>query len=356
MGLAVTGRAVDSFGVHTERSVAELAAGGVSCALRYHYNLTGAEVQRLHAAGISVCLIAEFDTSTWHPPLHSPDSGGQHASRAVAVARSLGFPRGCVVWLTADTFVGPAAFETAGRYWALARSVLSDAGYRTGAYGGSLLIDWLHDRGLADVTWEAGARSWSSATGSVADYRPSRTASLRQLVAQHTFGGVTCDLNDVLADGLGDWRPDGAASTGPAHQEDFDVPEPVYRFADPNQHPSWGHDAIVLLCGPYTLEDGREGTGWHWLHLDDITFAVGLDEHKFDDNPPDVARYRFAAGNDALDKRFAVLPHVFTRPATFPPAAPPEATPTPAPQTSVEAVLKALGEILSRMEFGDVRT
>lgn len=357
----MTMQAVDSMSPHTERSAAALAAAGIRCALRYHYNLTRAEVDVLHRAGIGVCIIGEFD---YHqggrqvsPLLEAPDSGGAHGTRVVDVARSLGAPNGAVLVLTADVMVRPDQFEIVARYLRGAGPVIRGAGYRVGLYGGSLLIDWAHERGLVDWTWEAAARSWSSPTGRSADYRPSQSASLRQLVAQPTIGGVTVDLNDYTGrPSPGEWLPDGTASGG-AHtprQEDDDMPEPVYRFADPNLHPSWGHDAIVLRCGPYTLEDGRQGTGWHWLHLDDITFAVGLDERKFDDNPPDVARYRFATGNDALDERFGILPHVFTKPARAP-SAPPAPAPPGDPQANpaaVKAIIDAVADALHRINVG----
>jgi hypothetical protein len=357
-------QAVDSMTAHTDRSAAALAAQGVRCALRYHYNLTRAEVDRLHRAGVGVCIIGEFD---YHvngrqvsPPLETPQFGGDHANRVVEVARHLGAPAGAVLILTADIMVRPDQFDTVARYWRLAAPIIRGAGYLVGAYGGSLLIDHLHALGLADWTWEAAARSWSSPTGRPSDYRPSTTAALRQLVAQSTIGGVTVDLNDYTGrPSPGEWQPGGTVTTGPniAHQEDDDMPEPVYRFADPSLNPA-GDVPILLRCGPYTLDDGRQGCGMYWLHLDPLTFALGIDEGKFDDNPPNAAEhYRFARGNDALDARYESAPHISTKPPTWPPGPPAGGdTPPPAPVPagpSVDDVLRELAEILSH-RFGDI--
>lgn len=210
------GLAVDSFGAHTDSSCSALVAGGVSCVLRYHYNTTRREVDTVHGHGLSFCLIAEFDTATWHPPLHNPETGAEHARKAVAVAKRLGMPAGCKITLTADSMIFPAQFGRSARYWELAAPILRGEGYRVDAYGGSLFVDFLHERGLTDSTWEAAARSWSSPDGSVRNYRVSRSAVLRQLVEQPWYGGVQTDLNLILAPAAGEWLPGGSVSGGMA--------------------------------------------------------------------------------------------------------------------------------------------
>jgi hypothetical protein len=358
----MTMQAVDSMTPHTDRSAAALAAAGIRCALRYHYNISRPEVDRLHRAGIGVCIIGEFDYHAGgrqvSPLLEQPDAGAAHGQRVVDVARSLGAPGGAVLILTADVMVYPSQFDTVARYLRGAGPVIRGAGYRVGLYGGSLLIDWAHEHGLVDWTWEAAARSWSSPTGRSADYRPSQSAALRQLVAQPTIGGVTCDLNDYTGrPSPGEWLPDGGVSAGAQtpRQEDDDMPEPVYRFADPSLHPH-GEYPILLRCGTYTLDDGRVGNGWHWLHLDPLSFMLGVDEGKLDDNPPQAReRYRFAVGNTALDDRYNSAPHVFTKaPALLagnqpPPPAPVPADPNPA---TVKAIIDAVADALHRINIG----
>lgn len=237
--------AVDSFGAHTPASAQALAADGIRCALRYHYSATRNEVRVLHDHGISFCLIAEFDTRSWHPPLDSPETGGEHARKAVDRAHTLGIPAGAKITFTVDTMVYPGDFDRVRHYFDLAYPILNDAGYLVDAYGGSLLIDDLHDHGLADTTWEAAARVWSSPTGRTGDYVPSRTALMRQLVQQPVFGGVQCDLNVFLGDPVGEWMPDGSiggAVTPPVNPEDL-MGRPVF-IAD-DTHPLHGLWRVV---------------------------------------------------------------------------------------------------------------
>lgn len=196
-------QAVDSFGVHTPLSAKALAAAGIRFAARYHYNTSRAEVATLHAAGVGFVLIGEFDTRTWHPPIDSPETGPDHARKAVAVAQAIGYPRGAAIYFTQDTDLTPGQYERALSYWDGGDDIVRAAGYRVGAYGEATFIDLLIDRGKADLAWQAGADSW-------AGYQTSRHACFRQLPKQATFGGVTCDLNNIQRDDCGAWMPGGA--------------------------------------------------------------------------------------------------------------------------------------------------
>ena len=194
-------QAVDSFSPHTDRSCQALAAAGIHGALRYQYNTSRVEVDRLHRYGLSFALIFERNGNA---AVVSPELGADHGRAAVAFAQSIGLPAGCAIWFAeADTHIGRENYDRARRYWALAGAPTRAAGYRVGAYGGSLLIDDLHDRGIADLTWETGAMSWN-------EWVHSRTCALRQLVGYHDFGGVQTDLNDVVRPDWGQWTPTGA--------------------------------------------------------------------------------------------------------------------------------------------------
>ncbi len=197
------GQAVDSFGIHTRASAQALAAAGIVGALRYHYNTSRLEVDTLHAAGVAFGLIAEFDTRTWHPPLDNPEVGPDHARKAIAVARALGMPAGCVIWFTQDTDLRPDQYERALSYWDGADDIVRAAGYRVGAYGEATFIDLLIDRGKADLAWQAGADGW-------AQFGRSRHACLWQRVGSPVYAGVTCDPNIILRDDCGWWLPTGA--------------------------------------------------------------------------------------------------------------------------------------------------
>jgi hypothetical protein len=186
----VSTRAVDSFAPHTEVSAAALRAAGISLALRYHYNLTDAEIALLHVQGVDVGLIGEYDTLTWHPILAGPGAGDRHGIDIVAKAVARRFPRGTTaLFATSDTGVAPAQYAEAGRYMAPYAARVRAAGYVVGIYGGEGLVDYLLDAGLADEGWGAGATSWNYG------HRSERLA-LRQLPNQAWFGGVLVDLND----------------------------------------------------------------------------------------------------------------------------------------------------------------
>src|SRR4051812_11407451 len=96
-------QALDSAGLITPKAARAAREAGKVGWLRYHYNLTADEVRAAHDEGLWVSLIGEFDTTTWHPPVHNPELGTDHAIAATSVARRLGFPGGSVIWFTADT-------------------------------------------------------------------------------------------------------------------------------------------------------------------------------------------------------------------------------------------------------------
>ncbi len=210
----MSGKAVDSFGVHTRTSAQALAAAGVQTAARYHYNATPGEVATLHAAGVAFLLICEFDTATWHPPLHNPEVGPQHGASGVKAARALGLPAGCALAFTQDTYIPAGKRDAAVSYFAGAAAPVRSAGYRVMGYGDADLMELCLERGAIDLIWQAGADSWSQ--GRLAPH-----AVLWQRVGSPVYGGVTCDPNIVLAEDHGQWLPDGTAagpSTGPTPQ------------------------------------------------------------------------------------------------------------------------------------------
>jgi hypothetical protein len=194
-------QAVDSFSPHTDRSCQALADRGIVGALRYQYNTSRAEVDRLHRHGLSFGLIFERNGNA---AVVNPEAGNDHGNAAVAFARSIGLPEGCAIYFAeADTMVQRHQYDRARRYWSLAGAPTRAAGYRVGAYGGSVLIDTLHAEGIVDLTWETGAMSWN-------EWVHSQTCALRQLLGYHDFGGVQTDLNDVVVDDWGQWTPTGA--------------------------------------------------------------------------------------------------------------------------------------------------
>lgn len=222
-------QAVDSFSPHTDRSCQALADQGYVGALRYQYNTSRSEVDRLHAHGLAFGLILELNGNA---ALVNPEIGALHGQRAVAFARSIGLPAGCAIYFAeADTHIRRENFPGATRYWALAAGPTRDAGYRVGAYGGSKLIDHLHEVGVADLTWETAAMSWN-------EYVHSQTCSLRQLLGQPVLGGVQVDVNDVLAQDWGQWNADGTVGR-PTDNEEDDMTEATKRLLEDSEGRTW---------------------------------------------------------------------------------------------------------------------
>ncbi len=234
----MTAQAVDSFGIHTKASAAALAQAGIVAAMRYHYNTSRLEVDTLHAAGVGFGLIAEFDTATWHPPLHAPQTGGQHGVTAVKVAQALGMPQGCAISFTQDCYIPPQNRDAAVTYFSGAAIPVRAAGYRIMGYGDAFLMELCLQRGAIDLIWQAGADSWSQ--GSVAPH-----ASLWQRVGAPVYAGVTCDPNTILKADCGFWMPNGAQTPTPPITPSIPTPPrrlgmfEIVKFPDKDN--LWGH-------------------------------------------------------------------------------------------------------------------
>jgi len=179
---------------------AAIAKAGYAGALCYLYNVTPAEIAAHHAAGLCVGLIAEYDTSTYHPVLAGAPAGKVNGADALGKTRALGAPAksGIALWCTADTDVAPSQFSTVGAY--LDAFSGQTPGYATGIYGGADLVDWCIVNGHASHGWVAAAASWSH--GHVSAH-----ACLEQLVGGQKLPGT--DVDNILQDDWGQWTPQG---------------------------------------------------------------------------------------------------------------------------------------------------
>jgi len=206
--------------------------------------------------------------------MDTPNRGADHANAAVAVARTIGLPAGCTIWMTADTDIGPAQLANPRTYWGLAAPVLRAAGYLCGAYGGSTVIDDLHAQGSVDRTWEAGATSWSTVNGT---YHPSTTACLRQFLKQPTFGGVQVDMNDILGsvDDCGVWMPGGVA-------------KPIAKPPAPPQDETMAITFMREDSEPAVWIVRSDGTRSHVVDLKTTTFIMSSLNAKIMAPPSDV--------------------------------------------------------------------
>lgn len=207
--------ATDSaYGFNTQGAAA-LHDAGIHCALRYHYNLTTAERELLHAHGIGVGFIAEYDTITFHPVLAGYHAGDAHGIDTVAKMAGFGFPGGCAGYATADTAIPPQRYPDTEPYVRAFSQRLRAAGYLVGLYGGQGLLDHLYSLGLIDLRWASAARSW--------DYgHSSGGLVLHQQLGTHYYGGTATDHNTVLG-GCGHWPAGGEPYEGELGMDDVQV-------------------------------------------------------------------------------------------------------------------------------------
>ena len=236
------------------------AQAGFRVVFRYLYNLSSSEVTAHRDNGLSVSLIAEFDTQAgWHPVSQSPEAGAQHGAISSNQALALGAPAGTVIWATADTAVALTGYRAVATYLDGFRSGLGS--YRPGIYGGARLCRDMVAQGHADAGWVAGADAWNDGVA------PDRAGAVaHQLADQTTVGGVVCDLNDIFSPVDGFWFPAlesgvqvGLARTDPPPKEE--EPMGVYAYKLPNESTVWttetrdGHLWYVPIAGPTDLAD-----------------------------------------------------------------------------------------------------
>lgn len=148
---------VDAF---TLPAATALQAQGYQGALSYTSRMTSGQVAAYHRLGLSVGLIAEFDTLKNHPVLGGTTSGTLNGAAAAHQCANLFAPSWVGVIATADTDVQPDQFPTCGAYWDAFRAQ-QIPGRPIGAYGGAQLIDYLVSGGHADYGMQSGATSWS---------------------------------------------------------------------------------------------------------------------------------------------------------------------------------------------------
>jgi Rv2525c-like, glycoside hydrolase-like domain/D-alanyl-D-alanine carboxypeptidase len=151
-------------------------------------NLTRAEAQAMHAAGIPIALVYE-DSAGW---MNGGAAAGVAAARAaLADAGNCGVTVRCV-YFACDVDV-TSQMGTVMACLDGAATVLGKA--RTGVYGEADVVDAAVP-GHAAWGWQT--RAWSGG-------RLSARAAMLQQIGYVSVGGVQCDRNTVLKDDWGQW-------------------------------------------------------------------------------------------------------------------------------------------------------
>lgn len=173
-------------------SGAALRAAGFGGAIRYiglgsaGKRITAAEYQDLTAAGISVLLVAEYDTNdAWR----GYDTGKANAEIALAEARALGIPDSVGIAGAADAHAsGQAQLDAAVAYARGFGDVLGRS--RAGFYGFPEVVNAVRGAGVVSWYWRCGAEP---------SYGDKLWLHFWQRNAGETLrwvSGVPCDINE----------------------------------------------------------------------------------------------------------------------------------------------------------------
>lgn len=153
---------------------AALAADGVKTVIRYYNNknsnklptkcITSAELKELHAAGLTVAIVFQqrggspmSPTDRAHVEDFDPASAQRDAARALALAASLGQPKGSAIYFGVDhDFTAKSDLDQIQAYFTTVRAALKNK-YQVGVYGSGMLGTRLKAAGLVDHIWLAAA-------------------------------------------------------------------------------------------------------------------------------------------------------------------------------------------------------
>jgi hypothetical protein len=150
----------DCAAIVTTSHAKAMHALGYRFAMRYWYNLTVAEIERLHAAGLAVGLIFEGGAEAVKPAYYTAERGAVHVNAAVRKAQALGWPRGKTIWYAVDADVPAELMLRLDDYGARTMGPTTTAGYVAGVYGSGAVLSALLAANHAERAWLAGATAW----------------------------------------------------------------------------------------------------------------------------------------------------------------------------------------------------
>ena len=181
---------VDAYGKPTP---AGLVAVGRKFVARYLKNVTRAEIDADHAAGLTVVLISE---TTGRRALEGSMAGVECGRADLLLLHALGVPPGVAVyWAEDDLDVQPAQVPAIVQAAKAYRATL--AGYRTGFYGGLRAVTAVGEAGAADFLWQT--YGWSGGK-----WYPKVT--LEQYLNGQNLPGAVVDFDRALTPAYGGWR------------------------------------------------------------------------------------------------------------------------------------------------------
>lgn len=230
-------------------------------------NLTADDVARIHAAGMAVALVYEFNPQS---ALGGYNAGTRDAAIAIAHAQSLAAPADIALYAAVDWNVTDAQKATVLAYANGFADACRAAGFRSGIYAGYWVCLYLLQHNYPGFLWQTYA--WSGGLWLT-------EAVVRQTLNGIHEAGATVDLDESEVIDFGQWEAE--MSTG-AEAEDM----------------------VRLLV---QMPDGsvREGVadgvgGWHWITEEDAL-------KKFDSDNPTVAAARKTVTADMALRAYGIV-------------------------------------------------
>lgn len=147
-------------------------------------DINQAEVEMMAEAGMGISLVWQ---RSGRPDVSGPEGGRLHGSLAASMATSLGYPKGGVIFWTADA---PGITWDNSRGYAVNFLVeVAAAGYRVGAYGPRGVWAGARDEGLSEFSWQPETWTWLD----------DQDADVIQMVNSRatTWGGTSVDENQL---------------------------------------------------------------------------------------------------------------------------------------------------------------
>lgn len=187
--------------------VAALKAAGISFACRYlstdtSKNLSAAERDALHAAGISIVLVWETTGTSAQQGYAQGMSDGAEARKQ---ATALGFPTSLPIYYAVD-FDATAGQMPAVLDYLHGAADAEGSKARVGVYGSYAVVEAAASAGFG-FGWQTYA--WSNGLWST-------HATIRQTHNGQQLGGADVDLDEAMVSGYGQWAPSGGGTpTGP---------------------------------------------------------------------------------------------------------------------------------------------
>jgi Domain of unknown function (DUF1906) len=157
-------------------------------------NITLSDVQRIHAAGLDLGLVYEYNPQS---ALGGRVQGVTDANIAISHAKGLGAPSGTALYAAVDWNVGSDQMATVLEYALGFLATCLNAGFRSGIYGSFSVVAYLALHGYAGFLWQTYA--WSAGVWY-------QKADLRQTQNGVHVAGATVDIDESETLDWGQWK------------------------------------------------------------------------------------------------------------------------------------------------------